>query len=474
VLTVVFNEAPRREGAIVEPQVARMYLPRAGRSRAASFPFRTAPDLERFEARVTVLHRNRVLQSARVSAPVEESADARPFTVEVLDYDSADAAADAPPADAALVFNHTDGGVATVIAAAGKKAKLATLSDLADLVSTLDGNLSESTKIVRGDGKGLTPRQLARALRSVAIHGSILWEKLASRLPPAVLRARRIQVIEAMEGALLPVELFYRFPGPLPDVPLCPQAAGALAGRTCTGCPEGDAREEIVCPVQFWGVSAVIERRAHPEPGARAEPATAPLRASSGAVLALAKDVTKQAAPLAQLMGSLAKLVPDPARVRRVKDREEWKEAVQTLSPALLVLVVHKTSDEGTDALEFGGVLGVANLRESHVRGPGSRTGPVVLLVGCSTARAARVSFEGFPPFFMARRASAVLCTLATIRARYAAPATARILDALTAATRRGHASFADVLLDARRQLLLAGEPIGLSLVSYGDSTLVA
>ena len=125
-------------------------------------------------------------------------------------------------------------------------------------------------------------------------------------------------------------------------------------------------------------------------------------------------------------------------------------------SPSILVALPHLERDKALQVIAME--IGVGQLlrtgaleRDLHVCGPGNVSGPIVLLLGCSTGLA-DIPFHSFVVRFGEEGAAIVLCTLAVVLGRH--------IDA-----------------DHNRSVItFVAAPVGkgmalaLSLVAYGDA----
>jgi hypothetical protein len=105
-LTVVLT-AP---AVLPEPVVSRLLLPPEGDSKSCRFLLKLPPGLRRLDARIAILHENRVLQTLRLRAGV--GADAAPeieFLVEAVVRRDLEGLGGRSRFDAALLFNELDG-----------------------------------------------------------------------------------------------------------------------------------------------------------------------------------------------------------------------------------------------------------------------------------------------------------------------------------------------------------------------------
>jgi hypothetical protein len=256
-----------------------------------------------------------------------------------------------------------------------------------------------------------------------------------------------------------------------------------VGDRPCSKCPEGLEGRTVVCANQFWGLRTVFERVAHPADVPAGAVATvrrgvdptsgvrldSALLATSELVDAEAKNAKPKERPSAVVEGALEELV-GPGKLHKVETLAEWEDAVKK-APGLLVLVVHSTLDElDNEAIEISGTpISYANIEDPHLVASGGSE-PIVLLIGCSTA-VAEAGALGLVPRLIAKRAAAVVATLAPVLGRYAGPATAELLRALAASRKSGAGTLGDALLQVKRALVARGEPIGMALVAYGDAS---
>jgi hypothetical protein len=93
---------------------------------------------------------------------------------------------------------------------------------------------------------------------------------------------------------------------------------------------------------------------------------------------------------------------------------------------------------------------------------------PVVMLLGCGTARA-KVDYHSLPSQFRRKRAAIVVAALAEILADDA-PRVARMLVEGLKERSPGSDRMGDVLLSTKRRLLARGSPAGMLLVAFGDA----
>ncbi len=491
-LTVVFSE-PR---LLPEPQTATVILPRAGDSTECQFYFHTRPGVTNLEARIIVLHRNRVLQTALLIARIEENPESLPETskvellIEAVIRPSMADLGGRRAFDAALILNHDTHRVPGIAAIAGNHASFYSPPDLDKEIGFFDEVLSDIADDPEKYSGGLTSPGTSDLLRDFAQHGSLLYESIVDdRITnDAIVNSKRIQVISAEPEARLPVEFLYDRKSPKHDAVLCPGAAAALEDGHCPGtCPTGDEQSSVVCPLGFWGLTKIIERHTHSKEFTKtaidgdfrfqAEPtSTRPfLDLLTGSLMAASDRVDKKSPggvnSVKSMLETATKKSPAVA-----KSWKEWVDDITTDSPSILVLLAHtaRTANalqelEISDGSE-GTQLPVNELETKFVRNPNSTQPPLVLLIGCETG-APDITFLGFVTKFRRVGAAIVVSTGSTILGRHAAPVARAFVDQLAIhVAASGGISFGDTMLAVRRKLLAQGLPMVLCLMSYGDA----
>ncbi|HYO75340.1 MAG TPA: hypothetical protein VE010_02660, partial [Thermoanaerobaculia bacterium] len=463
-LTIVFAELPQHESdAFLQPQVRELTLPPDGDSRAVRFWFRTGDTAPRYDARVIVLYQNRVLQTLRYSAPLDgKTAIALDAELDVYRLDDLDTRT---RFDAALVANKAGERMGVCLVVDGKAAYVAPagLEQQVDKVSSI---LDEATKL-RKLPKTLGDEKLVEVMLKLSHEGNHLWTSLGLEQAGAKLaRARRVQVVAAKPGEYLPVEFLYARPVPL-QLTMCNHAAAALGGTNDAKCSTTDPATEL-CPVEFWGLSRVIEHVAWSD--AKKHAATARTRGLfESAVVGLSDRVPP--ADAKKLMTALD-LATD-GKAHRATSWSDWTSKIAEHKPSLLVLLTHTTIFQitGGPALEMAGdILPIAAIEEKHLRAPASKDEPLVLLLGCDVKRAPIV-YQNAVERLKTKHAGVVLGTLSTVLGPHAAAFAIALVEALSEAEASPTPmKFGDVLLDIKRKRLSAGDPFALTLVAYGDS----
>lgn len=480
-LTVVLSEP----AVMPEPQVGHIFLPPAGPSSTCLFFLQALDNIERVQARITVLYRNRVLQTSNLDGPVarnpEQASDRGRIAVTpevVVSPGMADLDRQGE-FGAALVLNH-NGGTPQVMKVVNDHAELISIDNLSTFIAKIDDELARADWGASEFRKLSAPGTL-ELLRLLATHGSLLYRGIVKQqFEDAPLKtAQRIQIIAAKPGTRLPAEYIYELPGPANNATLCPSATEALkTGKCGSDCPK---TANYICPLGFWGMSRVIEWHLYRPAAARdLQGRDYALQqekiAQRNKLHALKRSVVGASARAdAAVKGSIAKLVSAlraaGAPGDAVKTWEAWRQVVQKKKPSILVLIPHTDTDAALKVpkLEIGTEqwVNIAQLDESYIGTP--KATPIVLLLGCETARQ-DVTFEDFVSNFAICGAAIIVSSSTLILGRQATVVAAEFVRCLKKAGNGDAATFGDVMVTLRRKMLGKGFPMVLSLSSYGDA----
>lgn len=474
-LTVIFWEPQ----VSPEPQVETLWLPPDGNSQPCRFLFHTRDGVDSIAARITVLHRNRVLQTGLLRASVR-GRKRWSFELDSTPRAQLEGLSNRSRFDLALVLNHDDGGAARLTAASDDQAVVLALDDgpVTQLTQLLDQQISA---IARDPDRytGLESPGSVELLRSLARIGAMVYDALSKHTRLLRLaEAGRIHITSAKAESFLPIELLYRFRPPAETAGLCPHAAAALEAGDCLGTCPSDKRQ-TVCPLGFWGLSRVIERHAHrPEDqerirkdfDLRPEPVRerSPLKLSTASLLAASDRASSEKKDaVADLFGKLQARGPAALATTWA----EWAQHVETDLPGLLVLLPHHERQSGFEILAIGEDerLASADILEEVVRKTPDGPQPIVLLMGCET-NLTRISFDNPVSRFRDQGAALVVSTIATVLGRHASPAAALLIDLLDQMAAAGDRTFGDVMLRLRQKLVATQTPMALGLTAYGDA----
>jgi hypothetical protein len=452
------------------PVRTELDVPRAGRSATARLLWTIPEAGSRVQARILVLHRNRVIQTAVLGGIPGQPADLTDLLVLwtglnhlddrsafhrtfVLNHDAAD--------DPALV-SHADGVTQTV-------------HQLPELEKVCAG--IREVLINNSDGKPLTNTRLRPVLIEVAGRGRDLYQHLRDYLV-GFGDARRMQIVSARPNWYLPLEVVYDRPAPLPTATLC---RNWIAATGCgSHCFADEHDTSVVCPAVFWGIGRVIERHqsALTDPlGPNFLVTTTPRRnkrtlsATRAAVAASAQVRSAAVARVAKAFGG----APVPAT---------WPEWVKTLGAAATdVLVLMPHTDPDTTAMEIGPhpagrrkpQADTAPLARWYIEAPyvtgGHDVNPLTVLLGCDTAGFVDDP-AGYAGVFMQKGAGAVLATLTMINADHAPLLVASLAAALFDPGRRTQ-PMGELVTTLRTAGLRSGLVSALALTGYGDADCV-
>jgi hypothetical protein len=500
-LTVVFT-AP----LLKRPQKKTIELPMVGRSSTAMFSLDVPKEAKRVDARVIIMHRGRILQTALLRGPVVTPAklrDGRRRGIKLLieavlrpgfaDLD------DRQRFDAAVVLNHTNGGTATATVLGRRK--VASLAfGAAEAASKAIGDVFFEAEKDDAFDRELGSEKSLGYLRLMAGKGNLLYQRIGKEIE-AVHGGRTrevpyIQILSANPTSFLPVELIYDLPTPAQDAKLCANAEKALQEGRCDDKfhkLDDEGHLEVVCPSGFWGVGKVIERHAvdpnrlREDPRARGDflAITDPIggRKTLDAIAPMlfaasdhVNDVDSK--ELGRVTRSLEKLMDK--KLLEASTWKAWVGHVKKEEPPVLLLLSHTGAAPGGAALEINKAEAnqrrlVAEINKHYVNLNGERVGPLVLLIGCDTGVVSPEDFQSFVAQFKDMGASMVVGTIAPILGRHASRVAEALVEEMkTIGSNGGHGDrgvpFGAVMRQIRRNLLARGILISLALTSYGDA----
>jgi hypothetical protein len=306
-------------------------------------------------------------------------------------------------------------------------------------------------------------------IRFLAAKGTQLHTWLQTRGYETLDSAQRIQLVDADPTRPLPLEIVYTGPRLAKHATPCPQWDQALETGQCAACAAApkDYESLTICPLNFWGLTKVIERQTgttatRPD---RLHPLGSVLFASSDQVF----DDDYNA--VVDVLTETAQTPPATAT-----EWNQWPGLIAEHKPTLIVVLPHQDRDPDLDVdyLEIGddSQLRSGDLSPDQLRcadGPA----PVVLLLGCNTAKAS-VTYLNFVAEFRTKGAPIVLGTLATVLGRDAAAIAGEFVRELAAArTTGGHATtirLGEVMRTVRRRMVAKNNAAALGLIAFGDS----
>ncbi len=456
-LTVVF--APT--SPIAEPQRAELELRRTGASQRVPFVWRVPAGLTSAEARIVVLFRNRVLQTAVLSGDVGGELVLREWVglrQRMGDLD------DRQPFDAALVLNHAADGTKRLIGNAAGHASVADGADITPIADRLAAKLEGAVALKRPKKLGAGAVKL---LAELAIDGHDLFETLGESTAGVVAGAHRIQIVRMRADWVFPLEMTYDRPAPKLTAKLCPTFEAGAA--SCTGCPNNGSTD-FVCPNGFWGLSKSIERL-HLDPKDVDQDA-------SGFLVVFEPTRGHRDIPATSVAFAAASQVPAAAQAKVVAALavgdahpdtwDAWQAALAGKAFDLLVLLPH--TDFSLPSLFIGSQV---ELRRGQIEAPFVTGGhpdlkPMVVLFGCETAGTGKDP-AGFAMRFMTKGAAVVFTSLTKLLGSHAAELAER-LGVLLLDDTRAKMPLAELLTRFRQEAVRSGLVAALAVGAYGDA----
>jgi hypothetical protein len=478
------------------PMVSHIELPVSGSSSSCAFPITIPSGIDTLRCRITVLHRNRVLQSGILEMPVEHSNIKGSFKLDALPRTVLAGLDRRTNFDTAFLLNDID-DEGKVHGFSGDRAVVIDIDhpDIKQLDKIIDMVFSDITRNPE-PYSGFRAEKTEDLLRRLAQKGARLRKHIMQhvRYGDQLGSPSHVQIVSAKPGKLFPLEFMYQFEVPEPDAKICTKAESALSkpfGKARDICADGcivrsdgedDPRpaeeEKVICPLAFWGLRCKIERRVHdpekvdfsngfklvPQPVKEQESVLHPLDCT--VVGATPKANNRDVYAVANMVSRIKRV---SKTVHTVDGWDQWEDTLKNNDPSLLTLIIHTVDDFGTPSFDLGKppTLNSDLLKPKHVRpNPDGRV-PIALLIGCETALA-RIDYENFALRFQDEGAAFVISTVAKVLGQQAAPVTAELIEAMAKATEP--ISFSEIMVNLRRKLLKEGTPMVLALTAHGDA----
>ena len=489
VLTVVFIEPKYAP----DPQTETIFLTREGASSVCQFLVSVRePGL--FEGRITVLHKNRILQTVLLRSRVVErreeirATDHIDFDIEAVVRQAFSGLSGRDKFQFAVMANHSPLSGQRITAFSDDYAAIrVTEGQLQKAIDAIRGRLSKlSYDMDKVKTPSLKDKTLLEGLRHLARHGSLLYGALVPDLIDEtwVKDPGRIQIISAHPEAFLPIEFVYDRPSPSPkeEAKLCTNTPSALKNGRCDSCfLSGIEWRKNICPLGFWGMRHVIERHMFDREVAKKldandfalqqEPVEgrARLEVLANGLFAASSRADTVKHGLTDRVFSALRAATKPT-ASKADDWKEWRKEVKKVRPTLLLLIPHTFSDAAdVPTMEIGNdqLLPLDQVDGDHVRAGKDAPFPVVALLGCETAVVDRL-YCSFVTKFRQKGAALIVSTLSTVLGRHAGPVAEVMIDELKKTN--GDRSVGDVMLRVRQRTLASGIPMGMSLVAYGDA----
>lgn len=470
---------PRQIG---EPMWGELLLPPKGSSSVHSFDFvpRASGD---FEARIIVLHRGRVVQTALLLAqvrapgtpPLPSDAAAPRLAGMVRPRARIDDLRDRSKFDLAIVENHVPSGTARTVALSEKRAWVTggnVAAGFSEKINTILSQIAHASE----EYKSVAAPESAQLLRDLVMVGIELRKQLMlhslERQETRIGNAEYIQLVTVHDGPTLPLEFIYDFKAPDPDAPICPSWAG---GATEARCPAecGSNTRHVICPRGFWGISKVIERHQisgeHAQWGheffLQTEPdrVTDSIQLGNKFLLATSHLLNDEANNIKQRMHALG-----ASHALHAQDWASWESLVKEQNPRLILCLAHVDDRTINHRLEINNhYLESAGIDREHVAPAPDGKPPLILLLGCDTANAGR-DYSQHVINFRAVGAAIVVTTKCVVDANQAADAALILASELF--ENRGKITLGECMRDFRRKALADNLLLALGVVAYGDA----
>jgi hypothetical protein len=461
-------------GYFAAPQQAQIFLPNVGKSTAAEFTFKTHGLASTLESRIIISYENRVLQSLRFDGHLCKYDDKKPkeyrFEVENVVSPGFHNLAHAQSFDAAIVIDG-DPNSPALSTISGNVVSIFSPKGLDVSLKVLQDTLTDETAVQR-TANSFASEDLKDLVWTLMNHGRMIHNLLEQQVGPEILKAGRIQLVEAQPGAYFPLEFVYPLNLPRKPPPMCEHAADALSGKSSHfDCPNKDDPAHM-CPMRFWGFHKHIERHPAVKPrstnpvGSNLPPSLiGKLKLFENAQVARSNRVQP---PDFDLPEGLLKVIKESfIGMETPSGWDAWVDAIEKGSPGFLLLLAHSDESARLPALEINQeLLPLASVEKEYVKGP-IAIAPVVFLFSCS-AKDPKMGFLTFVDQFKRSQASLIIGTLSTISAQRASRFLAGALSVLKRAENSGR-TFGDVFLELKRKSLATGDGFALNLVAYGD-----
>lgn len=442
-------------------QQRELLLPRLGRSTDVRFELHV-PAGARVSGRLVVLFRNRILQTAALTAH-----DGKPLRLD-------DAAAISPSLtrlddrrvfDVALMANQTD-AARSLVSHTGARTTVSDMATLPPIVARIAETLAKAVRL-RAPKRGLRSPGARALLVELAQNGSDLHSELERELAPLD-GADRIQVVTARGQWFLPIEAAYTRYAPDDDAVICARYLDDPG--TCSGACTPVTDRSSVCPNAFWGLSKTIERH-HYDPTIDGASPNGHLLISLDPPARGARDLVVRRVLLGT--SERVKAVDRDATLSALGDGAvaaaswtDWAAALKEADTDLLVLLPH------TDYKQVSLEISADGLRRSHIEREyvtGARNvHPVVLLFGCRTTGTADDP-AGFATRFMTKGARAVFHSSTDLLNVHAAALAQRLVGHLTKPGREPQL-LSEAQAAFRREAVHDGYVAAFAVAAFGDA----
>jgi hypothetical protein len=485
---VVFENSISREEKILilfktgpedKPHFQQLTLPRYGASTAVNFKIKSGRENE-FEGEVYAYHKNRLIQKAVITCPIEKKAvdSVTGIIVKVVFSAVQDLANLGLREQFTASFyyepKNSPGQIQGIVN--NKPIDLYLLTDgLEKIIKKIKSDIEDAVVSVgEAADKLRTPKNID-LLRTLALRGNML---LVNHLGKKNKFDGPVQIVSKRTG-FVPLDFVYDLPPPAQDAKLCDHAESALRSGKCAGCfDHSKSPAPFVCPFGFWSFSRVVERHSseYEDPAGNGAGDYRILSASDSrqGTLQILNDTVHASTQridsvVAGTRENLRKAIQQNCTTcREAEDWDKWDLLTKDKKPDSLILVVHLEPDEATeiDQLEIGdGKLLLQNFFDETKLGTSP---PFVIIIGCEVINTATYGFD-ISNQLMRHGAAIVLSNFTRITGRQAGPIVVRLVELLR--ENQGNTlTFGQVLLKLRQRLLADGYIASLTLIAHGDA----
>ncbi|SFS14344.1 hypothetical protein SAMN04487846_2902 [Microbacterium sp. cf046] len=436
---------------------AELDVPRFGRSQNARLEW-TLPDKGLVQARLIVLHRNRVLQTVRITGRVGSAAR---VTDRIVLWDQIGRLDERQPFDRTFVLNHAADGRSRVVSHSDGQTTIESMVEIEAATDSIRDFLLKATQLRSKGAKAQADAK--QILIDVAVEGHDMYETLSGKLDRFA-DAQRIQIVSTRSARFLPLELIYERPAPDEDAAMC---ENWIAGKPCGDhCFADEEDTTIICPSVFWGLSRVIERQRGDETdddGNAFVVSSSPSR--KGRRLTCAHPLIAASEKVST--ADVGRTVTSLGNAPKATTWTQWSTELAATAADLLVLMPH--TDPKASTLEISGAtLRRGRIQEKkHVRSAAD-VNPIVMLLGCDTA-GSQEDPAGFATIFLKKGAAVVFSTLTMLLAGHAATMSQGLAGMLRDPDRKAQ-SLGELVSDFRRESVRSGMISALAVTAYGDS----
>lgn len=468
----------------------RITLPRDGNSTECEFTFRPGT-ASRFNGRLTVLYRGRIIQTAVLRAGVRANVDsfvedATPKLEELVAVRNRIGDLDERRQfDIAFVANHDDKGRPLLTAVSAKAAWVKDISEMGSIADKINKLMLPVAKVVADYAEGVHGEKGRELLVKLAQESEWLKIYLNDHLSSPgnnleTSKAEFLQIVSTRPHAVVPLEFVYEYEVPDDSAKVCPHWLDASKKKEeLKECPDSCDKTSggFVCPMGFWGLRKVIERHA-----------VTPGHAKDGNVLYLQSEPTRQSDTLylggVAVVGSSDRVPPknvtDLEKLinhygvapKLAKNWDEWAAHVQEYRPSLLIALPHTDGKEGDVTVEIGGkTVKTILLKDKHIFPPPveGHQAPLVALIGCDTVGTAN-EYGSHVVALRARGAGIIIGTIATVFGEHAAEVAGKLVEGLLVPGNAKPVRLGELIRTIRRNSLQEGLLMPLCLVAYGDA----